>query len=94
MKQILKEYNVTQEVITLYGDNMSAINISKNPVRHSRTKDIDIRPIFTTEFVEEKIISLDHASTDKQLEDIFTKALDVILFEKLKAALGLCVMKL
>ena len=37
MKQMLTEYNVEQDVMTLYCDNMSAINISKNPVQHSRT---------------------------------------------------------
>ncbi|KEH17077.1 hypothetical protein MTR_0046s0060 [Medicago truncatula] len=30
MKQMLKEYNVEQNVLTLYYDNLSAINISKN----------------------------------------------------------------
>src|SRR3954466_436281 len=38
MKQMLSEYNVTQDVMTLYCDNLSAINISKNPIQHSRTK--------------------------------------------------------
>jgi len=38
MKQMLKEYNVEQDVMTLYCDNLSAINISKNPIQHSWTK--------------------------------------------------------
>ncbi|XP_024640662.1 uncharacterized mitochondrial protein AtMg00810-like [Medicago truncatula] len=33
MKQMLKEYNVEQDVLTLYCDNLSAINISKNPIQ-------------------------------------------------------------
>ncbi|XP_058733169.1 secreted RxLR effector protein 161-like [Vicia villosa] len=36
MKQMLTEYNVPQNVMTLYCDNLSAINISKNPIQHSR----------------------------------------------------------
>ncbi|CAM8877571.1 unnamed protein product [Rhodiola kirilowii] len=32
MKHMLEEYRVKQDVMTLYCDNMSAINISKNPV--------------------------------------------------------------
>jgi len=40
---MLKEYNVEQDVLTLYFDNLSAFNISKNPIQHSRTKHIDIR---------------------------------------------------
>ncbi|XP_058762416.1 secreted RxLR effector protein 161-like, partial [Vicia villosa] len=43
MKQMLTEYNVPQNVMTLYCDNLSAINISKNPIQHNRTKHIDIR---------------------------------------------------
>ena len=46
MKQMLKEYNVEQDVLTLYRDNLSAINISKNPIQHSRTKHIDVRHHF------------------------------------------------
>jgi len=32
MKQMLKEYNVEQNVLTLYCDNLSALNISKNHI--------------------------------------------------------------
>ena len=42
MKQMLKEYNVKQDVMPLFCDNLSSINISKNPIQHSRTKHIDI----------------------------------------------------
>lgn len=42
MKQILSEYDIFQESMILYCDNMSVINISKNPVQHNRTKYIDI----------------------------------------------------
>jgi hypothetical protein len=91
MKQILSEYNVTQEVMTLYCDNLSAINISKNPIQHSRTKHIDIRHHFIRELVEEKIIALEHVPTERQLADIFTKALDANQFECLRGKLGICV---
>jgi len=32
MKQIFKEYNAEQDILTLYCENLSAINISKNPI--------------------------------------------------------------
>ena len=82
MKQMLTEYNVTQDVMTLYCDNLSAINISKNPIQHSRTKHIDIRHHFIRELVEEKIIALEHITTEMQLADIFIKALDADLIER------------
>ncbi|KHM99983.1 Retrovirus-related Pol polyprotein from transposon TNT 1-94, partial [Glycine soja] len=89
MKQMLKEYNVEQDVMTLYCDNMSAINISKNPVQHSRTKHIDIRHHYIRELVDDKVITLEHVDTEEQIADIFTKALDANQFEKLRGKLGI-----
>ncbi|KAA0060865.1 uncharacterized protein E6C27_scaffold7015G00020 [Cucumis melo var. makuwa] len=54
MKNMLHEYGFDQDIMTLYFDNMSAIDISKNPVQHSRTKHIDIRHNFIQELVEDK----------------------------------------
>ncbi|KAI5438952.1 hypothetical protein KIW84_024615 [Lathyrus oleraceus] len=90
MKQMPTEYNVTQDVMTLYCDNLSAINISKNPIQHSRTNHTDIRHHFIRELVEEKIIALEHVTTEMQLADIFTKALNANQFECLRGKLGIC----
>ncbi|KAK2381531.1 putative mitochondrial protein [Trifolium repens] len=54
MKQMLTEYNVEQDVMTLFCDNISAINISKNPVQHSRTKHIDIRTTSSENLLKRK----------------------------------------
>ena len=80
MKQMLTKYNVKQDVMTLFGDNLSAINISKNPIQHNRTKHIDICHHFIRELVEEKIVALEHVATELQMADIFTKALDANKF--------------
>jgi len=64
---MLKEYNVEQDVLTLYCDNLSANNISKNPIQHSRTKHIDIRHYFIRDLVEEKVVTLEHVDTEEQL---------------------------
>jgi hypothetical protein len=84
MKQMLKEYNVEQDVLTLYCDNLSVINIPKNPIQHSRTKHIDIQHHFIRDLVEEKVVTLEHVDTEEQLADIFTKALDAKQFENLR----------
>ena len=42
MQKFLHDYGICQEHLTIYCDNTSAINISKNPVQHSRTKNIEI----------------------------------------------------
>ncbi|KAL0553674.1 hypothetical protein IC582_007575 [Cucumis melo] len=87
MKNMLNEYGIIQDVMTLYCDNMSAIDISKNPVQHSRTKHIDIRHHFIRELVENKVITLQHIRSNSQLADIFTKPLDATTFQHLHACL-------
>ena len=44
----------------LHYDNISAINISKNPVQHSCTKHIRIRHHFIKNLVEDMVIKLKH----------------------------------
>ena len=78
---MLKDYRVSGEVLTLYYDNLSAINISKKSVQRSRIKHIDIRHHYIQNLVEEKIIDLRHVSTKDQLADIFTKGLDASKYE-------------
>jgi len=90
IKQMLKEYNVEQDVLTLYFDNLTAINFSKNLIQYSRTTHIDIRHHFIRDLVEEKIMTLEHVDTEEQLADILTNALDVKQFEKLRGKFGIC----
>jgi hypothetical protein len=91
LKLMVTEHNVTQDVRIVYCDNLSATTISKNPVQHSRTKHIDISHHFIRELMEEKIIALEHVTTEMQLADIFTKALDANQFECLRGKLGICI---
>ena len=42
MQKLLFDYSIRQEHLTIYCDNTNAINISKNPVQHSRTKHMEI----------------------------------------------------
>ena len=90
MKQMLSKYNVKQDVIKLFCDNLSAINIPKNPIQHSRTKHIDIRHHFIREIFEDKVATLKHVSTKNLFAGIFTKALDAVQFENLRKRLGIC----
>lgn len=73
---MLANYELSQETINLFINNSSAIQISKNPVQHSRTKHIDIRHHFIRELVEEKTTFLEYVSIEDQLADILTKALN------------------
>ena len=46
MKQTLFDYDMSITNSPIMCDNTSTINLSKNPVHHSRTKHIDIRHHF------------------------------------------------
>ncbi|CAL8992677.1 unnamed protein product [Prunus brigantina] len=89
-KQMLTDYGLPQDKMTIFCDNLSAINISNNPVQHSRTKHIDIRHHFIRDLVEDNILSLEFITTDKQLANIFTKPLHNFRFETLRKSLGVC----
>ncbi|KAM1814242.1 hypothetical protein ACFX1Q_027616 [Malus domestica] len=81
--KMISDYGITQGTFSVFCDNTSAINISKNPVQHSRTKHIDIRHHFIRVLVEEKVLILEFIATEHQLADLFTKPLDIHRFETL-----------
>ena len=72
------------ESIHIFCDNTSAINISKNPVMHSKTKHIPIMFYFLREQVLDNIVKLEYVPTTEQLADIFTKPLPTATFEHLR----------
>ena len=86
---MLADYDIVQDTLIVYCDNTSAINISKNPVQHSRTKHIDIRYHFIRKLVENKTVVIEHVAIKNQLADIFTKALDSSRFDSLRKSLGI-----
>ena len=72
------------EPIPIFCDRTIAINISKNPVMHSKTKHIPIKFHFLREHVTEKNIRLEYVETKEQIVDIFTKPLPRETFEYLR----------
>ena len=84
MQKLLLDYGICQEHLTIYYDNTSAINISKNLVQHFRTKHIEIRHHFIREFVKDGTLTLEFIHTDDQKVDLFTKPLDRKRFEFLR----------
>ena len=69
---------------TLYCDNQSAIELSKNDLYHDRTKHIDLRYHFIRDCIQKKLFSLQYISTTEQQADIFTKGLQRGLFIKFR----------
>ena len=88
MQKLLLDYSIRQEHLTIYCDNTSAINISKNPVQHSRTKHKEIQHHFIWELVEDGTLTLEFIHTDDQKANLFTKPLDSKRFEFLCQNIG------
>ena len=83
------DYGYLSDTMLVHCDNMSAINLTKNSVQHSRTMHVDLRHHFVRELVEQKLIVIEHVSSENQLADIFTKPLDFNTFLGLRKALGI-----
>ena len=81
MQKLFHDYGFCQEHLTIYCDNTSAINISKNPVQQSRSKHIEIRHHFIRELVEDGNLTLEFIHTNDQKADLFTKPLESKRFE-------------
>ena len=90
MKHQLLDYNQDLGCVPILCDNTSAINLSKNPIQHSRTKHIEIRHHFLRDEVAKKSFELHFIETEKQIADIFTKPLPENRFSSLRRELGLC----
>ncbi|KAJ9547324.1 hypothetical protein OSB04_019867 [Centaurea solstitialis] len=69
--------------------NTSAIAIANNPVLHSKTKHIEVRYHFIRDHAVNGDIELHFVHTEYQLADLFTKPLDVTLFNMLVSELGM-----
>ncbi|GJX68770.1 hypothetical protein Tco_0304497 [Tanacetum coccineum] len=66
-----------------------AIDLSKNPVLHSRTKHIEIRHHFLHDNVQKGNISIEKVSSEDNIADILTKPLKRENFNLLRLGLGL-----
>lgn len=91
LRSILGELGVydQQQPIVVYGDNLSAQQLAKNPIYHSSSKHIDIRYHFVRELVCNNIIDLKYISTDQMIADVLTKNLSKLKHEHFVKNLGL-----
>lgn len=78
LRRSLEHMGLTNLVIkatTMFCDNQSTIQLSRNCVYLGRVKHIDIRYHFSREASENGEIKIEHIKTDLMLADIMTKAL-------------------
>ncbi|GKB47877.1 hypothetical protein Tco_0898630 [Tanacetum coccineum] len=89
MKQALVDYDINLDDIPVLCDNKGVIELSKNPVLHSRTKHIEIRHHFLRDNIQKGNISIEKVSSEDNIADILTKPLKRESFNLLRLGLGL-----
>jgi hypothetical protein len=90
LKRLHLELGATESATPLRCDNQAAIALIHDPVFHQRTKHMDKRFFFIRDAQQEGRINVSYIEIESQLADIFTKALAVPRFEKLRKELNIC----
>ncbi|GKB79365.1 hypothetical protein Tco_0946260, partial [Tanacetum coccineum] len=75
MKQALIDYGIRHDDVPIMYDNKDAIDLSKNPIQHSRTKHIEIRHHFLRDNIQKGTISIEKVASEDNIANIFTKPL-------------------
>nr|GEU54183.1 retrovirus-related Pol polyprotein from transposon TNT 1-94 [Tanacetum cinerariifolium] len=89
MKQTFIDYDIRLDDILIMCDNKDAINLSKNPVQHSRTKHIKIRHHFLRDNVQKGHISIEKVPSVENIADILMNPLKLESFNYLRLGLGM-----
>ncbi len=79
----------THHNIPLLCDNTAAIQLSKNPILHSRAKHIEIKHHFIRDLVQKGSVNIQYIETERQWADIFTKPLAVERLDFIKKHLNM-----
>ena len=71
----------------VYCDNISSVYLSTNPVKHQRTKHVELDIHFVREKVAIGEVKVLHVPTTLQYADIFTKGLPTSVFNEFRTSL-------
>ncbi|GKE24579.1 retrovirus-related pol polyprotein from transposon TNT 1-94 [Tanacetum coccineum] len=89
MKQALIDYDVQLDEVPIMCDNKGAIDLSKNPAQHSRTKHIEIRHHFLRDNVQKGHILIEKVPSVDNIVDILTELLKRESFNYLRLGFGM-----
>lgn len=81
MKELCNKEN---EFVTLMIDNISTINLAKNPNTHGRSKHIKMRFHYLRELVSEGKLKLGYCKSEDQVANFLTKGVTIEVFKRLK----------
>ena len=68
-------------------DNQGAIALAKNPIKHQRSKHIDIKYHFIRDEITKKRLNVKYIPTDDNVADVFTKPMSRMRNQKFKTSL-------
>ena len=89
LRRLLSDLGVEVSAPTMIQeDNQGAIDLSRNPKHHNRTKHIDVSYHFTRERIATKEIDVSYVHTGDNVADIMTKGLAKGPYEKHRRTLG------
>lgn len=71
----------------VYCDNISSVYLANNPVKHQRTKHVELDIHFVREKVAIGEVKVFHVPSSLQYADIFTKGLPTTLFQEFRSSL-------
>jgi hypothetical protein len=79
----------SEEEMSLFCDNKSAIEIAHNPMQYDQTKYVEVDRHFIKDNLEQRVISYPYVKFENQLADILTKVVSTKIFEQSIIKLGM-----
>lgn len=71
-------------VVTVLVDNVFAINLAKNQIKHGRSNHIEMRLHYLRELVSDGRLRLGYCRSEDQVADLLTKGVTNVVFKRLK----------
>ncbi|KAH9697111.1 protein NEN2 [Citrus sinensis] len=80
LRGLVSELELRQESVTIHCDSSSAMQLSKNPKYHERTKHIDVRMHFIREEISTGVVDVVKIPSEINLVEMLTKPLLIVKF--------------
>jgi hypothetical protein len=75
LRRLFEDFGVSVSISTpLLSDSIGAFSITRDPVKHEFTKQIDVDAQFTRSHIQDDVVALQYVSSELQFADFFTKA--------------------